>query len=80
MASNVPRPEAVRALVESKDLGRVVMLNLLKFKPVGGVASYTENAMQVRPILERLGANLIFAGPDTSTVIGEQTCDSILLI
>jgi uncharacterized protein (DUF1330 family) len=80
MASNVPRPEEVRALVESKDLGRVVMLNLLKFKPAGGVASYTEYARQVRPILDRLGAKVIFAGPVTSTVIGEQSWDSILLI
>jgi uncharacterized protein (DUF1330 family) len=80
MTSNIPRPEAVQALVESQELGRVVMLNLLKFKPVGGAASYTEYARQVTPILERIGAKVIFAGPVTSTVIGEQPWDSILLV
>ena len=80
MTSNTPRPEAVQALVESQESGRVVMLNLLKFKPVGGAASYTEYARHVTPILERIGAKVIFAGPVTSTVIGEQPWDSILLV
>lgn len=80
MTSNMPRPEAVQALMESQESGRVVMLNLLKFKPVGGAASYTEYARHVTPILERIGAKVIFAGPVTSTVIGEQPWDSILLV
>jgi uncharacterized protein (DUF1330 family) len=80
MTSNIPRPEAVQALMESQELGRVVMLNLLKFKPVGGAASYTEYVRHVTPILERIGAKVIFAGPVTSTVTGEQPWDSILLV
>ncbi len=55
------------------------MLNLLKFKPVSGVVSYTEYA-RVTPIIERIGAKVIFAGPVTSTVIGDQPWDSILLV
>ena len=56
------------------------MLNLLKFNPTGGIASYTEYARRVTPILERIGARLIFAGPVTTTVIGDQSWDSILLV
>jgi len=59
---------------------RVVMLNLLKFKPAGGAASYVEYVRRVTPILERIGAKIIFAGPVTSTVIGDQSWDSILLV
>jgi len=80
MASNMARPEAVQALTQSTDPGKVVMLNLLKFKPAGGAASYMEYARRVRPILERIGANMIFAGSVTTTVIGDQSWDSILLV
>jgi hypothetical protein len=40
MASNIPRSEAVQALTQSTEPGKVVMLNLLKFKPVGGAAFF----------------------------------------
>lgn len=36
MASNIPKPDAVQALRQSTEPGKVVMLNLLKFKPAGG--------------------------------------------
>jgi uncharacterized protein (DUF1330 family) len=80
MASNTPRPEAVEALAQSAEAGKVVMLNLLKFKSGGGVASYMEYVRRVTPILERIGSKIIFAGPVTSTVIGDQPWDSILLV
>jgi uncharacterized protein (DUF1330 family) len=66
--------------MQSKHTGKLVMLNLLKFKPVSGTASYAEYARRVTPILERIGAKMTFAGPVTSTVIGEQSWDSILLV
>ena len=75
-----PKPEAVQALMQSSEPGKVVMLNLLKFKPVGGAASYMEYAQRITPILERIGAKVIFAGPVTTTVIGDQSWDSILLV
>ena len=80
MASNIPRPEAVEALTQSTAPEKVVMLNLLKFRPAGGAASYVEYVRRVTPILERIGAKSIFAGPVTSTIIGEQSWDSILLV
>lgn len=80
MASNIPKPEAVQALAQSTEPGKVVMLNLLKFKPVGGAASYMEYVRRVTPILQRIGAKLIFAGPVTTTVIGDQSWDWVLLV
>jgi len=68
VASNIPKPEAVQALAQSTETGKVVMLNLLKFKPPDGAASYMEYVRRVTPILERLGARMIFAGPVTTTV------------
>ena len=68
MASNIPKPEAVQALTQSTEPGTVVMLNLLKFKPAGGAASYAEYARRVTPILERIEAKIIFAGPVSQKV------------
>lgn len=80
MASNIPKPDAVQTLTQSTEAGKVVMLNLLKFRPAGGADSYAEYARRVTPILERIGAKIIFAGPVTSTVIGDQSWDAILLV
>ena len=68
MASNIPKPDAVQALTQSAEPGKVVMLNLLKFKPAGGASSYAEYTRRVTPILERIRAKIIFAGSVTSTV------------
>jgi hypothetical protein len=60
MASNIAKPEAVQALTQSTEPGKVVMLNLLKFKAAGGAASYVEYVRRVTPIIERIGAKSIF--------------------
>ncbi len=80
MDSNMPNPEAIQALTQSTDPGKVVMLNLLKFKPAGGAESYAQYVNRVTPILERIGARAIFAGPVTTTVIGNKPWDSMLLV
>ena len=59
MASNIPKPDTVQALTQSTEPGKVVMLNLPKFKPAGAAASYTEYARRVTPILERIRAKSI---------------------
>jgi uncharacterized protein (DUF1330 family) len=80
MESNMPNPEAIQALTQSTNQGRVVMLNLLKFKPAGGADSYAEYGKRVTPLLERFAAKAIFAGPVTTTVIGSKSWDSMLLV
>lgn len=80
MSASVPNPDAVRELTQSTDPGKVVMLNLLKFKPDGGAASYAEYVKRALPILTRLGAKAVYAGPVTSVVVGDSSWDSILLV
>ncbi|HYA35475.1 MAG TPA: DUF1330 domain-containing protein [Candidatus Binataceae bacterium] len=80
MSSNVPRPEAVQALAQSTDPSKVVMLNLLKFKPDGGVESYRKYVEHVTPILQNIGARVVYAGPVTEVVIGNPDWDAILLV
>jgi len=80
MSSNLPKPEAIQALAQSNDSSNVVMLNLLKFRPKGGLESYREYARKATPILERLGAKILFDGAFLTTVIGERDWDSIILV
>lgn len=49
----------------------VVMVNLLKFKPEGGVESYLQYGQEVVPHLEGVGAKLRYAGGAPSVVIGD---------
>jgi len=70
MSSITPTPEAVQKMVQAPELGKVVMLNLLKFKPGNGAASYNEYGRQVAKILEKIGARVLFAGQVAQSVIG----------
>ena len=71
MDSITPTPESIQKLIESKHSGKVVMLNLLKFKP-GKAASYMEYGRRVAPILEKIGARPLFMGPVVQSVIGHD--------
>ncbi|HXR25784.1 MAG TPA: DUF1330 domain-containing protein [Candidatus Binataceae bacterium] len=70
MSSITPTPEAVQKMAQAPELGKVVMLNLLKFKPGNGAASYNEYGRQVAKILEKIGARVLFAGQVAQSVIG----------
>ena len=56
--------------------GPVVMLNLLRFKPDGGRESYQRYGAGVLPILERIGARIVWQGLPTSVVIGDDDADA----
>lgn len=68
----MPAPEAIQKLVQASETGKLVMLNLLKFKPGTGAASYAEYGRQVAKILERIGARILFAGPVAQSVAGND--------
>jgi uncharacterized protein (DUF1330 family) len=80
MSAITPKPEVIQQLIQSQDGGKVVMLNLLKFKPGTGAASYAEYGRHVTPMVQALGGRVIYAGPVAQTVIGEQTWDAIALV
>ena len=72
MSSITPTPEAIQKLVTGSDSGKIVMLNLLKFKPGNGAASYNEYGRQVAKILDKIGGRIIFAGAVAQSVIGSD--------
>ena len=72
MSSIMPTPEAIRKLAQAPETGKVVMLNLLKFKPATGAASYGEYGRHVAKILDRIGARILFAGPVAQSVVGHD--------
>jgi len=60
--------------------GPIVMVNLLKFKPDGGAEEYGEYGQKVQPILESIGARLIFSGQAKVCMIGAGDWDSVALV
>ena len=70
MSSITPTPEALQKIMQAPETGKVVMLNLLKFKPGNGAASYAEYARHVSKILEKIGARILFGGQVAQSVIG----------
>ncbi|NKB32754.1 MAG: DUF1330 domain-containing protein [Pseudomonadales bacterium] len=58
----------------------VVMVNLLKFKSDGGAEEYAKYGAAIQPILESIGARIIFSSTTASCLIGNGDWDSIALV
>lgn len=71
MSGLEPTTEQFAALSARPADAPVVMVNLLKFKPEGGLESYLHYGREVVPHLERVGATLRYAGGAPSVVIGD---------
>jgi uncharacterized protein (DUF1330 family) len=83
MSGLEPTPEQFAALAARPANEPVVMVNLLKFKPEGGLESYRQYGQEVVPHLERVGATLRYAGGAPSVVIGDGErpwWDAILIV
>ncbi|MCK8643665.1 DUF1330 domain-containing protein [Mycobacterium colombiense] len=83
MAGLEPTPEQFAALAARPADAPAVMVNLLKFKPEGGVQSYLRYGQEVAPHLQRVGATLRYAGGAPSVVIGDGErpwWDAILVV
>jgi hypothetical protein len=78
-----PTPEAVDALVTAEEDGPVVFLNLLKFKGEEGREAYNEYFRLSIEHGPRFGAEFIFLGVPSITVIaddGEAWWDAVWLV
>ncbi|OSC26375.1 DUF1330 domain-containing protein [Mycobacterium vulneris] len=78
-----PTPDQFAALAARPADAPVVMVNLLKFKPEGGVESYLQYGREVAPHLQRVGATLRYAGTAPAFVIGDSEkpwWDAILIV
>lgn len=73
-------PVAIDELRKRATEGPVVMLNLLDFKPAGGVERYAEYAEAVAPMLERVGGRILYAGAATAPLIGPSKWDTVALV
>jgi len=71
-----PTPEQAQAFAQLPDRP-VVMVNLLKFSDE---ASYNQYGEDVGRILERIGAEIIFAGECQTTLIGGAEWDRVALV
>jgi uncharacterized protein (DUF1330 family) len=81
MNSIMPRTEALQRLAQAPETGSVVMLNLLKFKPGNGAASYNEYGREVAKVLAKIGARILFSGPVAQSVIGiDGDWDAIAIV
>lgn len=83
MSGLEPTPEQFAALAARPADAPVVMVNLLKFEPAGGLERYAQYGREVAPHLQRVGATVRYAGGAPSVVIGEGEkpwWDAILIV
>lgn len=80
MSSILPNDEALRALASNPDEGKVVMLNLLKFKGEEGAQAYDRYMKNVSKILEARGARVVYAGKAAELLVGDEKWDAIILV
>ncbi len=59
----------------------VVMLNLLRFKE-GGRPGYERYAREIRPFLEKVGAEMVYVGDTSTTLVAPEShdWDAVLLV
>ena len=76
----LPTKEQIDDLQAISNEGPLVMVNLLRFKAEGGEAFYERYSQLIMPILNRIGAQVIYYGADAKTFIGDDTWDAVLLV
>ena len=64
-----PTADDIRQFIEDDDGGPVVMLNLLRFAGEQGRASYERYAAAAAPLLEQAGADVLYAGACSTTLV-----------
>jgi len=80
MEAEQPNIEQFKNLLKNPNEGPVVMLNLLKFKPEGGLASYGRYAQEVEKFMTEVGAKMIFLSKASELLIGHETWDVVMLV
>jgi uncharacterized protein (DUF1330 family) len=75
-----PTPDQMQEFLALPDDQPIVMVNLLKFKPNGGAAEYAKYAVAIQPILEKIGAKIIFSGNAHYCLIGQADWDAVALV
>jgi haloalkane dehalogenase len=76
----LPTPAQMQEFLALPDDHPMVMVNLLKFKPNGGQAEYAKYAAGIQPILDKIGAKVLFAGKAEYCLIGKADWDMVALV
>lgn len=80
MKTEQPNIEQFKELAKAPNEGPVVMLNLLKFKPEGGLASYARYAEESDKFLRGVGGKAVYLGKMKELLIGHETWDVVILV
>ena len=77
-----PTSEQFRDFAKSSVTGKVMMLNLLKFKKDGGEQQYQKYMAATTPFMQKTNAKVIFYGKPTFSFIGptELEWDKVLIV
>ena len=71
-----PNQEQFIELMNAADVGPVVMLNLLKFKPREGASEYGKYGSAVVDMVEARGGKVLWMGKVDQTLIGDLDADA----
>lgn len=80
MAYIEPTAEQMEAFASSGIEGPINMLNLLKFKPDGGMEKYVAYGENTAPCLEKVGGKPVYQATGKAAVIGPEQWDMILIV
>ncbi|NLV16440.1 MAG: DUF1330 domain-containing protein [Syntrophomonadaceae bacterium] len=69
-----------RELKNNPNDEKVVMLNLLKFKPDGGLKSYMKYMQESNRFVEGVGGKMIFLGKPKELLNGSEIWDLMMLV
>jgi uncharacterized protein (DUF1330 family) len=82
MSTVDPTGQDLKRFLEEDDGGPVTMLNLLRFKPDGGRASYAQYSSAILPFLEKVGGTVVYSGETGTPLVAPDAhdYDAILLV
>ncbi|MBW2061706.1 MAG: DUF1330 domain-containing protein [Deltaproteobacteria bacterium] len=80
MATVEPTGEQLKKFTTLSDEKPVVMINLLKFKPEGGVESYAKYSETSLRLISELGGRILYYGQYEMPLIGNEDWDVVILV
>jgi uncharacterized protein (DUF1330 family) len=75
-----PNMDQIQEFLKNPSREPFVQLNLLKFKPEDGWASYARYAKETEKLLEKFGGESIFMAKPKELLLGHETWDLVLLV
>ncbi|MBN1664091.1 MAG: DUF1330 domain-containing protein [Deltaproteobacteria bacterium] len=80
MAFIMPAPDQFKKLMSQQYKGPIVMVNLLKFKPVGGAESYRKYFKATSALMSgKAITRIVYRGNGLMPVIGDEEWDEVAL-